>query len=122
MTTRRERDELQQAEDVIRARPVILTTVVSVVVTVLLVLVAYVLLRAREAQLGARFEDRDLPAPHARSQVLAEPFNIPYPRPAFNARNRPILDGWGWVDRQRRIVHVPVGVAMDLVLQEAEKK
>lgn len=28
------------------------------------------------------------------------------------------LERWGWVDRQRGIVHMPVEVAMELVLQE----
>lgn len=53
------------------------------------------------------------PGPHLQARPENELRNL-------RASERHRLDGWGWVDRDAGIAHVPVAVAIDLVVAEAQ--
>jgi hypothetical protein len=95
----------------------------TVVITVVLCLVAWLLLRLREAELRptGHFPEKNLPAPHEVSKVLATPFALPEPVPSLVDRQRTLVGSYGWVDPKRRVVRIPVRRAMELMLRNAGK-
>jgi hypothetical protein len=52
--------------------------------------------------------------------VRQAPFEMPVPVPELKQRQRVLLQSYGWVDRQRGVVHIPVKRAIDLVLEQAQ--
>ena len=93
----------------------------TAIISVALCVVAYLLLHLRESALrpSHRFPEKDLPAPHEVSKVLAAPYQVPVPLPSLVDRQRTLVGSYGWVDAQRRIVRIPVRRAMELMLQRA---
>jgi hypothetical protein len=91
----------------------------TVIISVALCVIAYLLLRLRESALRPTrsFPEKNLPAPHEVSKVLAAPYEVPLPVPALKDRQRTLVDTYGWVDRQKRVVRIPVRRAMELMLQ-----
>jgi hypothetical protein len=77
---------------------------------------AYFLLHVREGQLRPSrvFAERTLPAPHRVAEVLEEPFDVAHPRPTLKERQRQSLHQFAWVDRARRLVRIPIDLAMDI--------
>lgn len=98
--------------------------VATAIIAISLCVLAYLLLRLRESALrpGGDFPEKDLPAPHEVSRVLAAPYQVPEPVPSLEDRQRTLLGSYGWVDAQTRIVRIPVRRAMELMLQRAEQK
>ncbi len=92
----------------------------TVVVGLSLCIIAYLLLRAREYSLqpSASFSGGSLPPPHRVGQVREELFTITDPKPTPLDEQSKTLQHYGWIDRSRGIVHVPIDVGMDLVLAE----
>jgi hypothetical protein len=96
---------------------------VTVMVGVTLCFSTYLLLRART--LGLRpsglFPERDLGAPRAISGVEEEQFRVRYPRPTLRDEQRAVLESYGWVDRARGIVRIPITRAMEIVAAEGTR-
>ena len=93
----------------------------TVTVGLSLCIVAYLLLRAREHELrpSLAFPEADLPAPHRVGQVRQEVFPITSPKPTPLEEQSRMLEQYGWIDRARGTLHVPIEVGMDLLLEEA---
>ncbi|HVV17265.1 MAG TPA: hypothetical protein VHH90_08690 [Polyangia bacterium] len=85
-----------------------------------LCIVAYLLLRAREHTLGGSLalSGRALPPPHRVAEVRQELFTITAPKPTVLEEQRRAVETYGWVNRARGVVRVPIEVGMDLVLGE----
>lgn len=96
----------------------------TVVVGLSLCIVAYLLLRAREQMLrpSSSLSDASLPAPHRVGQVRQELFTIAAPKPTPLEEQAQAIEQYGWVDRGRGIVRVPIEVGMDLVLDDARAR
>lgn len=94
----------------------------TVAVGLSLCVIAYLLLRAREYSLqpSASLSGATLPPPHRVGQVRSELFTITDPKPTPLEEKRRTLEQYGWIDRSRGIVHVPIDVGMDLVLTEPQ--
>ncbi len=80
--------------------------------------------------MGAALSDRRNPAhreyPAAlrqRSINLLEQVPMPIAMHGYELRDEQLrrLDGWGWVDRERGIIHVPVEREMDRMVREGER-
>jgi hypothetical protein len=50
------------------------------------------------------------------------PFDVTRSFQAYKRDSLERLSGWGWVDRQRGIIHMPIDRAMDLVVQEQQEQ
>ncbi len=92
----------------------------TVIVGISLCLIAYFFLRAQEHALrpSSKFPEAALPPPHRVGQVRQELFTITAPQPTpLEAQSR-TLEQYGWIDRGRGLVRVPIEVGIDLVLAE----
>jgi hypothetical protein len=49
--------------------------------------------------------------------MATRPFSVEAQGLAMHQREEARLHGYGWIDRSRRIVHVPIDVAIDLYLK-----
>jgi hypothetical protein len=109
---------VQEAPEGTSAFVVALVLVITVLFAIGLCLVAYVLLHAREGSLrpSRDWPEQRLPPPHRVAEIRAEPFDLPHPRPNLAAEKRRILQSYGWVDRPRGLVHLPIDVAFGLML------
>jgi hypothetical protein len=114
-------DEPQQHEEVGHAPEALSRTLVlrvlagTVAFSVALCFVAYVLLHQREAELHhGRFAERNLGSPHEVSEVKEELFRPAQPTPSLAAEQRRQLDEYRWVDRGRRVAHIPIAQAIDV--------
>ena len=85
----------------------------------LLVGAAYLLLHQREgrARPSRQFDEKALHLRERVSGVLQQPFDIPRARPTEREQQERTLQQFGWVDRQRRIVHIPIEQAMRLTAE-----
>ena len=50
------------------------------------------------------------------------PFDVTRSFQAYKRDSLERLSRWGWVDRQRGIIHMPIDRAMDLVVQEQQEQ
>jgi len=91
----------------------------TVIISVALCVIAYLLLRLRESALrpSRSFPEKNLPAPHEVAKVLAAPYEVPLPVPSLKERQRTLVNSYGWVDPSKRVVRIPVRRAMELMLQ-----
>src|SRR5205807_2303427 len=96
---------------------VLVAVAVTLVVSAVLVVWAISATRAREAELrpSRAFPERWLGPRHMVAGVREDLFGEQRGA-SFNARQRQELERYGWVDRGRGIVHVPIDRAIDLVV------
>jgi hypothetical protein len=92
------------------------TALATVMVGASLCFATYLIMRARilAVRPGYEFPERELPAPHEIATVKQELFGVTNPAPDPKAEERATLETFGWVDRGRRIVHIPIEAAIDL--------
>lgn len=85
----------------------------------LLVVGAYLWLHALEGRVRPSrvFDEKSLHLRGRVSEVLQEPFDIPKARPKEREQQERGLDTFGWVDRRRRIVRIPIEEAMRLMAE-----
>jgi hypothetical protein len=78
---------------------------------------AYVLLCARQEKLrpSGQFSEAQLPLRDRVSEVLQQPYEVAHPRPDAKQRAADSLEHFGWVDRSRGLVRIPVSRAMELM-------
>jgi hypothetical protein len=84
-----------------------------------LIIGAYALLRGREGELrpSRQFAERSLRVEGRVGGVLQEPFELAGVRPPEREQQEQELHRFGWVDRTRRIVRIPIEEAMRLVVE-----
>ncbi|HET8936058.1 MAG TPA: hypothetical protein VFN67_21575 [Polyangiales bacterium] len=110
----------QEAE---RVRPVATLSITAWVVLfgVLLSVVAALLLFARNRTLTQAESATEPTRPEPEvSHVRSELFRAPGAAERLNAQQRQKLAQFGWVDRERQLVHIPIDLAMDLEAQGAQ--
>jgi predicted LPLAT superfamily acyltransferase len=92
----------------------------TIVISVVLCVIAYLLLVATERAYRAdrKFPERDAPAPHEVANVRQELFAPATPASSIADDERVLLDSYGWVDRDKRIARIPVARAVELMLQK----
>jgi hypothetical protein len=92
----------------------------TVAISIVLCVIAYLLLIANERSYRAdrKFPERNLPAPHEVANVRQELFAPATPASTIADDERVLLGSYGWVDRDKRIVRIPVARAVDLLLQQ----
>ena len=116
--------DLPQEEDRIPWRKVFLAFGAMLAVIAALVVAAFSSLKAHEARLrpGGQFPEQELGPRRLMSEVHEDLFGA---SPGFgqvlNEQKRRALSSYGWVDRERRIIRIPVDQAMDVVVEEARR-
>jgi hypothetical protein len=117
MSYRFRNPELSQEEDHVPMWPVIIALSITLVVSAVLVVWAVAETAAREAQLrpSGAFPEAFLGPRHMVARVREDVFGEQRGA-GFDAQQRAELEGWGWVDRERGLVHIPVDRAIDLLL------
>ena len=113
----------QQEPDRIASRPVLTVVLATIVATAIGVLVAWWLEIGQLAQIRG-----DLP-PTRPAQVPTEVNAMetaPFARRAqgleTNQAAEAWLGSWGWLDRERGLVHMPIDTAIDLYLSGQEAR
>jgi len=119
-------EEVRHAPEAVPRLFVVGVLAATVLIATTLCIVAFLLLRLREHQLrpNGRFDEKELGAPHQVALVRQAPFDAIRDARTLADRQRADVDSFGWIDRDRRIVHIPVEDAMELLLrrQAAQKK
>ncbi len=110
---------VRQEDDTLRGHWVALVMAIAIAFSVALVFLAVLVLAWREQldRPSGRFPERALGPPRERLGVEAAPFRERAEGPALQARQRAVLGSWGWVDRPRGLIHVPIDTAIDLWLE-----
>jgi hypothetical protein len=109
-----------QERDRINTPRIIVVSIGSLIIFALGVLAAWWMLDVRTR----RFQPQGPPPPPALAgepkigMVEQRPFAIPSD---FMDRQRQRLSSYGWVDRARGQVHIPIERAMQIVVEEANK-
>jgi len=107
-----------QESDLIPGRTVTGVLIGAVVATAVGVGIAFFLGRCRSEQLGVAWIPPP-PTPQILGVVNAmntRPFTVEAQGLEEHARAEGYLGSYGWVDPQTQIVHVPIGVAIELLL------
>jgi hypothetical protein len=107
--------------DALPRGPAYRALLVTVMLGTSLCFATFLILRARTQSVrpeGAPAE-RPLPPPQQVAGVRAELFGIANPRAGDRERQRAVLESYGWVDRDRGLVRIPVRAAMELVVRSA---
>jgi hypothetical protein len=97
------------------------TALATVMVGASLCFATYLILRARilTVRPSYDFPEKSLPAPHEVATVKQELFAIPNPALDLKAQQRAELASFGWIDRARQIVHIPIEAAIELQARSA---
>jgi hypothetical protein len=117
---------LSGAEDDVNIKKIIGVGVVSLVIFALSAVVAWVILRRDEAELQKRGV-APLVTGLARTQEIGiidyVPFDADSRLERWRAEKAKALGSYGWVDRKKGIIHIPVEEAMkELIRQSAAPK
>lgn len=120
MTT--EQGHIRQAPDEAHNFRLIAVGILALVVFLLGVLWSWLILRHRG---GATDPEGRIPTPGAPAASVGMIFQYPYDpdiaRPPAYAAQSEQLDEWGWSDRSRGRVHMPVKKAIERYLQNQPK-
>jgi hypothetical protein len=112
-----------QERDILPGRRISAVVIGAVLATIAGVLVAYAIGRCRARELGVDWIPPP-PRPQIRSEVNAvetRPFALQAQGLEGNRTAEDWLSSYGWVDRERRIIHVPIEVAFDLYLARQQE-
>jgi len=117
MTYRVHNPDLYQEEDWVPAWKVLLAVLFTVVVSALLILWAVQANARSEAVFrpSGVFMEQWLGPRHMVSKVREDLFGERRGA-TFNGLQRAELDGYGWDDERRGVVHIPIQKAIDLVV------
>jgi hypothetical protein len=108
----------EQEEDRVPTRLVMKVFLGASTLLVVLCLLAYFILQARERQMrpSGRFLERELPPPHRVAEIRQETFDVLPPQPQRLENSENELHRYGWVDEAHGIVRIPIEQAIDLVV------
>jgi hypothetical protein len=113
---------LSQEPDQIASRRIVAVGIGSILVFATGVVAAWIVLGARMRVLEP---NGPTPATHAGRPQVALVNQRLFEQPqteAWRAAQRGRLESYGWVDRDRGIIHIPIERAIDLVLAEEKAK
>ena len=107
---------VQQEEDVLPPRLIVYVILGVIAFSLLLVGIAYGILRSREHALrpSGKFPELSLGPIVERSNVYEELFGNMGQGQLFVQLGRQSLERFQWADREKRIVRVPIGTAIEL--------
>ncbi len=111
--------ELEQDTEPVFVKPVVASTVVVLSVITLSVGVVFASLAYLRGHVGAD-AGRAGAWRHVPSQVSSIELHL-FGREQNVLGDSAQLEHYGWVDRERGLVHLPIDVAMELYLQEAQR-
>ena len=110
------RGEVAYREDRVPVGFVVRLAVGTVVITLALCIVTYLLLRLREDQLGAKGKFPELArAPHEVANVRQALFQGEGAGLSLRQAQRAALDGYRWLDRSRGLLSIPVDDAIQML-------
>jgi hypothetical protein len=118
MTYRNRRPEMHQEEDLVAGKKVALAMGLALAIAAALTVWALSLVRDHRAELrpSGGFPERSLGPRREVARVRQDVFGEARGRvTSEDARARAALSSFGWVDRERGIVRIPVDLAIDLV-------
>jgi hypothetical protein len=117
MTYRVRNPELSQEDDRVPVWRVIVAFSATMVIFAVLIVWAVDATLSREAALrpSGAFPESWLGPRHMVARVREDVFGEQRGA-GFNAKQRAALEGYGWVDRGKGLVHIPIDRAIDLVL------
>ncbi len=117
-------DEVRYEDDTVPRGTLVRATIGTIVITISLCIVAYLLMRVRESELrpSGQFPEEKLGPPHNVAELRQDLFDLPRPEPAHKERDRRRLESFGWTDRARHELHVPIDQAIDSVLQSKKEQ
>jgi hypothetical protein len=111
--------EWKQEPDVVPARPIVAALIAALIATALGTAIAW-----RLADCSGPAHDRSAGAAHPHNRVPPEVSAVEttqFEERAQGLEDRRAAEAWlssfGWVDRERRIVHIPIESAIDLYLR-----
>jgi hypothetical protein len=107
--------EITYADDRVPSRFILAVLAGLVVFSTLLCVVAWRILVVRERQL--HFQPF-APAAPIESPIRSRLFDLPQPRLPLAEQQRESLEHYGWVDRSRGLVRIPVEREIDLMLEK----
>jgi len=113
-----------QAEEAIRWFSVIGTGAAAILVFTIATFVVYRYLGLREKALQPEGPD---PIPMLLGQpeigiVDQVPFDVTRSLQGYKRESVEQLSSWGWMDRQKGTIHMPIDRAMELVVQDQQKE
>ncbi len=112
-------DEVRYADDQVPRGLVLKILFGFVAVGAALCVVAYLLLRLRESQLrpDGRFPEKELGPPRDVATLRSAPFELASPAKERAERQRAAIHGYGWVDRARGLVRIPIDEEIELMVR-----
>ena len=113
-----------QAEEGIRWFAVIGTGAGTILVFVIAIFIVYRFLNERERALQPLGPD-PIPAMLGQPEigiVDQVPFDVSRGAQTYRKESLERLSSWGWMDRQRGVIHMPIDRAMEMVVQQQEKE
>lgn len=116
MSTMHTHTSVKQEEDVLPPRLIVYVILGVIAFSLLLVGIAYAILRSREHALrpSGAFPELSLGPIVERSNVYEELFGNTGQGQLFVQLGRQSLERFQWEDREKRIVRVPIGTAIEL--------
>ncbi|HEX7089450.1 MAG TPA: hypothetical protein VF192_04900 [Longimicrobiales bacterium] len=114
---------VRQEDDAVRTKPVVAALVAATLLAGGSVLWGWIQLRVDTAAHAPRrpAAARPPPAgPPAVSGVLQTLVGVDSATAMLTANRRARLEGWGWVDRGRGVVHIPIEAAMRALVEQGE--
>jgi hypothetical protein len=128
MTTRYRRPDVRQEEDHLSWKRVLLVALAITLAMAAVGVWSWLLLREKEAELrpSGQYPELDI---GPRSEVVGIQQRIfpergrgePGPGQAINQRKREELARFGWTDKEKGLVDVPIDDAMQLVVEENQR-
>ncbi len=117
-------DEVRYEDDVVAGGLLKRIAAGTVVLTISLCIVAYLLLRSRESALrpSGLFPEEHLGPPHTVAALREDTFELPHPVAARKESSRRRLESFGWTDKAHRLVHIPIDRAIDSLLQSDKEQ
>jgi len=117
------RPDVHQEEDTISWSKLLLGALASLAIMTVLIVAAWGSLKASEASVrpSGVFPEERLGPRRAVTEVQVDLFGDRGFGQVLNDKKRRELSTFGWVDRERRRVRVPIDVAMDLVVEEKRR-
>jgi hypothetical protein len=111
---------VRQEEDLLPPRLLLYVILTVVAMTLALVWISWEIQRSREADLrpSGRWPERSLGPIMERSNVHEELYSQLGQGQLLQSEQRERLGHFAWVDRDKRVVSVPIDVAMDMVVSE----
>jgi len=119
MAIRQSVSSVHQEADILPPRLLVYVILGVLVISLVLVAVAFGILRFSEQALrpDGQFSEMSLGPIIERSNVYEDLFGQAGEGQILTRVNRQTLDGYAWINKEKRIVRVPIEIAVDLYIK-----